>query len=500
MSLAAIFQAAAAQSPDAVALRAGGHSVTYGALDALANRTARALSALGVGRGDRVGICLPKSAAAVASMQAVLRLGAVYVPLDPLSPPARWQTIAKDCKVAALITSVDAASVITVGELFTLPCLCVDGSWNGPHWDDVLALPAAPVIAEGVSNKDLAYILYTSGSTGKPKGVCLTHENALAFIHWAAGEIAATSEDRFVSHAPFHFDLSVLDLYVAFLAGARVVFVDDAASFNARLLVDLVVRERLTIWYSVPSAICLMMDQGGLLEREDVSLRVILFAGEPFPIQQFRRLYERFPRSRFLNLYGPTETNVCTFYEVKEPLPPGATSIPIGRACSGNRVWAVKEDGTPTEEDEGMLMVEGPTVMHGYWGQDPHGPGPYATGDTVRYLGDDGYAYVGRRDQMVKVRGHRIEIGEIEACLRDHPDVADVVVGVHRAGVDARIVAFVVPRGQSRISLLEIKRHCAERLPRYMIVDRLRVIAEVPKTRNGKTDRAALLAGLDAEG
>lgn len=499
MNLGDIVQQSAARSPSAIAVRTGDQATSYGELDALANRLARALQGLGVRRGDRVGICLPKSAVAVAAMQAALRLGAVYVPLDPLGPPARARVIAADCELRALVTVEDSARAIVAEKLVHLPCVCVDGGFQGPRWDDVSTLSDAPVPAPAVGGDALAYILYTSGSTGTPKGVCITHDNALAFIAWAARELAATPEDRFASHAPFHFDLSVLDLYVAFHAGASVVLVDDAAAFNARLLVDLVARAQVSVWYSVPSALILMMEQGGLLTRDDLVLRAILFAGEPFPVQPLRRLHARFAgRARLLNLYGPTETNVCTYHEILAEIPVDVSAIPIGRACSGARVWAVRDDGATAEVgEEGELRVEGPTVMRGYWGRPLHGAGPYATGDLVRNLGDGVYAYVGRRDHMVKVRGHRVELGEIEACLRDHPDVRDAAVVVHGAGVDARIVAFVVTRGGASLGLLALKRHCAERLPRSMIVDKLRHVDELPRTRNGKIDRAALAATLE---
>ncbi len=158
-------------------------------------------------------------------------------------------------------------------------------------------------------------------------------------------------------------------------------------------------KQRPTVWYSVPSALILMMDHGGLLELPELPMGAILFAGEPFPIKYVRRLRERWPHVRLLNLYGPTETNVCTFHEVREVDPERTRPVPIGRACSGDTVWVAREDGSRVGEgEEGVLMVEGPTVMMGYWGHPPHGNGPYATGDLVRLSADAEYEYVGRRD------------------------------------------------------------------------------------------------------
>jgi clorobiocin biosynthesis protein CloN4 len=340
----------------------------------------------------------------------------------------------------------------------------------------------------------MAYILYTSGSTGAPKGVCLSHRNALAFVDWAAREIGADPADRFASHAPFHFDLSVFDLYAAFRAGASVHLIPPELSAAPSLLVDYLTRHRITVWYSVPSALILMARSGGLLDAAPsaLALRAVLFAGEPFPVKYLRQLREHLPGVRFLNLYGPTETNVCTFHEVVAMPPDQVSPVPIGRACSGDRVWAVRDDGTPAGHgEEGELVVDGPTVMLGYWGQPPQ-TGPYRTGDRVVLLDSGDYQYLGRRDSLVKVRGYRIELGQVEAALQAHPGVGDVAVVTEGTGVDARIVAYVVPAEADAPGLLDLKRHCAATLPRYMIVDAVRFVAELPRTGTGKVDRLAL--------
>jgi clorobiocin biosynthesis protein CloN4 len=167
--------------------------------------------------------------------------------------------------------------------------------------------------------------------------------------------------------------------------------------------------------------------------------------------------------------------------------------VPIGRACSGDSVWAVKDDGSVAGVGEvGELMVSGPTVLLGYWGREPHGDQPYATGDLVRLEPDGNYTYLGRRDHMVKIRGYRIELGDIEAALSTYPGMREAAVVVAGAGLDARLVAFGVHDGDRSPALLDVKRHCAERLPRYMIVDQVRFVAELPRTRNGKVDRVSL--------
>jgi len=481
--------------PEALAIKGPDKCLTYKELDELSNRFARTLSRLGVCAGDRVGIWLDKSTSAVAAMQGALRIRAIYVPLDPLSPSTRICTILRDCDVKALVTTQKRAETTLTQEngLQHVRCLCLDGIGPGLNWDDLLAFSEKPVPSSISNDNAIAYILYTSGSTGKPKGVCISNRNALAFIEWAAEVLHASPADRFANHAPFHFDLSVLDLYVAFQAGAAVFLIPDGISYLPRRLVNFMLREELTIWYSVPSVLVLMMEQGGFLDVEDLSLRALLFAGEPFPIKHLRRLYERWPTVRYLNLYGPTETNVCTFYEVTQIEKDRTKPVPIGLACSGDRVWAQKEDGTAAQlGEEGELMVAGPTVMVGYWGQPGQGDKPHATGDIVRLQEDGNYLYIGRYDHMVKVRGYRIECGDIESALEEHPDIHESAVLAIGSGIEARLTAFIVPSHRLPPSLLEIKRHCAERLPRYMIVDDIHILSALPRTRNGKVDRLSL--------
>lgn len=486
MSLRDLVIQSARNVPDALAVKDYETGLTYRELDQVANRLAHALAKLDVAAGDRVGIWLDKSVYAVAAMQAILRLNAIYVPLDPLSPPGRIGAIIADCAMRALVTVGQRAHAVQQNNLKNLICLCVDQN-------DLTELPTSPGNWPEPQDSDIAYILYTSGSTGKPKGVSISNRNALAFIEWAAAVLDATGDDRFANHAPFHFDLSVLDLYVAFHAGASTHLIPDGLSYVSQHLVKFLVQERITIWYSVPSVLMLMMESGGLLNVSAPVLRALLFAGEPFPVKHLRKLYQHWPGVRFFNLYGPTETNVCTYYEVTHLPADWQKPVPIGKACSGDTVWAQKEDGTPAlPGEEGTLMVSGPTVMVGYWGQPPHGDRPYSTGDLVRLLSDGNYAYLGRLDHMLKVRGYRIEAGDIEAALEEHPALHEAAVIVVGEGLDARLIAFIVVAGEDIPSLLEMKRHCAERLPRYMIIDDIRVLEALPRVRNGKIDRQIL--------
>ncbi|MEE1931077.1 amino acid adenylation domain-containing protein [Streptomyces sp. TRM 70351] len=482
-TLHALLAASARSHPHRTAVHGPDGPVGYAELDALADRYAAALAARGVRPGDRVVVWSHKSVATVAVMQAALRAGAVYVPVTGSNPPARLGRIAAGAAPALVVTDEegaerarpgwDAAPLATFAELLEA---APEGARHEPH-------PSAP--------GDPAYILYTSGSTGEPKGVCVSHRNALAFVEWAAGELGVGPGDRLANHAPFNFDLSVFDLYAAFHAGAAVHLVPQEMAYAPAQLVTFLREREITVWYSVPSALALMIREGGLLDGEPpAALRACVFAGEPFAIHHVHALRARWPKVRLLNWYGPTETNVCTSYEVGDADLGRTGPLPIGTACSGDEVAL-----DPPDAEEGEIVVSGPTVMLGYWGREPH-TGPYRTGDLARRDAEGQLHYVGRRDQMVKIRGHRIELGEIEAAIGALETVADVAVLVAGTGLEAELHAVVVPAPGGPPSLLTIKRCCAERLPTYMIIDKLHVRNDLPRTANGKLDRAELSAAL----
>jgi amino acid adenylation domain-containing protein len=340
----------------------------------------------------------------------------------------------------------------------------------------------------------------------------LTHRNALTFVEWSASKIGAGPHDRVSNHAPLHFDLSVFDLYLAALAGATLVLVPDEEAYMPSSLATLIREESITVWYSVPSALTLLTRVA--TEPEPFpSLRAVVFAGEVYPTKHLRELRSLVPHAALWNIYGPTETNVVTYYQV-EQVPDDDRTIPIGRACENSEVFALKEDGgVAGVGEEGELWVRGPTVMKGYWNRpdrtaevlmaDPR-PGQlddpvYRTGDVVRLREDGDYDFLGRRDHQIKSRGYRIELGEVEAALSAHPEVESAVaVAVPHEEWGTAIVAFVVTANGASMTEAEIKRHVARRLPRYMVPARVEFLDDMPRTSSGKTDRQVLSRGLEA--
>ena len=299
-------------------------------------------------------------------------------------------------------------------------------------------------------------------------------------------------KDRVSSHSAFHFDLSVFDIYATYQAGAQLVIVPESLAFLPGALVDLLCNQHVSVWYSVPSALVLMAEQGGLLERAPRSLRTVIFAGEVFPPNALVRIRHALPLVRLLNWYGPTETNVCTAFEFSGWQTGSECAVPIGTAVCGNKVSVIREDGGHARLGErGVLVCEGPTVSLGYWGDELVPGRRYSTGDIVEVLPSGDLRYVGRQDRMVKLRGHRIELGEIEATLLRHPAVREAAVIATGSGIQGKLVAFV-RAGASEPTLLALKRYCAENLPRYMIVDEVRYVREFPRTSNGKVDRERL--------
>jgi amino acid adenylation domain-containing protein len=488
-----------------------GSALTYRELDDRSERVAAFLRSQGIQPGDRVGLVVPKGMAAVTAIFGILKARAAFVPVDYTAPPERNRTILRDCQVRLVFLDPRCAATLGKGPdaLHHTAVVEIDGSGASAleaavTWQEVLAHPCDGVHAEP-SATDLAYILYTSGSTGVPKGVMLTQDNAVSFVDWCSSEFNPTEEDRFSSHAPFHFDLSVLDIYVPLKHGATLCIVSEDLGKNPKELAAFISEKRLTVWYSTPSILSFLAQFGDLHKLDCTSLRLVLFAGEVFPVKHLRAITERWPQAEYFNLYGPTETNVCTFARIPLPVPADRTiPYPIGWPCSHCSSLLLDEpDGQPVEPGEdGLLYIAGPSVFDGYWNRPQesqhsfiqrNGRRWYNTGDVVRQDGEDGFVYLGRRDRMVKRRGYRIELGEIERGLYQHPDVREAAtVAVPDADSGVRILAYLVPHAR-KPSIIDLKAFCTQALPGYMSPDMFRFLDALPRTSTNKVDYQALL-------
>jgi len=492
----------------------GDGRMTYAELDALTDRLRDRLAHWGVRRGDRVGIYATKSADGVAAMYGILKAGAAYVPVDPHAPATRNAFILHDCQVKAVIVERKfveefAKELDKLGG--ALPsAVVIDGTGGGAALAAALAkldaeepAPACPTVAS--QPDDLAYILYTSGSTGRPKGVMLSHENGSSFVDWCSETFQPTHEDRFSSHAPFHFDLSILDVHLPIKHGATLVIVSHETGREPVGLARLMNERRLTIWYSAPSILMLLAQQGNLHEYDWSALRIVLFAGEVFPVKHLRAFKSLIPHPAYYNLYGPTETNVCTFYRVPDQLDPERTEpYPIGKTCSHLRSIVVMDGQVVPDGEEGELCIAGAGVMKGYWNQpqqteaaffvDERGGRWYRTGDIVVPDARGDFLFRGRRDRMVKRRGYRVELGEIEACLYRHPEVREAAVVALSDEEGVTIHAFVAMAEGAKASLIAMKRFCSEQIPLYMVPDRFRFLERLPKTSTDKVDYQNLKA------
>jgi amino acid adenylation domain-containing protein len=514
---------AAARQPKRPAVASDGCLLTYEELDGLSTKLARALLRLGVAPGDRVGVLAPKSAAAVIAIYAALKAGACYVPLDLKAPAGRLSHIVQDSGAAVIVTDdVRARQAVTLAETNPQPArVVVVGLPGHPEpasspahgaaivpWAAVAGESGEPLAADRAIETDLAYILYTSGSTGVPKGVMISHRNSLTFVDWSAAAAGLGELDRVCSPAPLHFDLSVFDIFATCRATACLSVLPDGATTFPVSIAKWLAAERISVWYSVPSALVLLACYGRLQQVDLSALRTVIFAGELFPPKHLARLMAELPHARYLNWYGPTETNVCTAFEV----PTGWADdrpAPIGRACANTEVFAVTSEGRRVSGpgEVGELYVRGPSLMRGYWGQPAKTsevliPNPfraaagelvYRTGDLVTLEPAGNYEFLGRVDSMVKVRGYRVELGEVEAVLYRHPAIQDaVVLPVPDELLGSRLRAVLTADGAGDLTRENVLEHCRLWLPSYMVPETVEFREGLPRTSTGKVDRVGL--------
>ncbi|MBB1252308.1 amino acid adenylation domain-containing protein [Streptomyces alkaliterrae] len=510
------FRASVRRFPDNAALSLNGGTWSYRELDGLARLWASALTTLEK-RPRRVGVLGHRSLVTYAGFLAALYAGATVVPLNKKYPAHRNREILERAEVdvvladpgaqsqlPALLDGMADAPGVLLPESDQAPAPLADRARTLTRADlDTCQPLAEPVAADGA---DTAYLLFTSGSTGRPKGVPVTHANAAAFLAVNADRYDFTADDRFTNTFDHTFDLSVFDLFMAWGSGARLVPMDTSDLLRP---LEFVREHHITVWFSVPS-VAMFQDRRGALEPGSLlSLRWSLFCGEALPVSTARAWQAAAPGSRLENLYGPTEATVaCLVHRWDDATSPDLALngiVPIGSPYPGMAAAVLAEDGSPVPDGEsGELCLSGAQVFEGYLNApeltraafhttvSPDGEVSrwYRTGDLARRTPRGEYRFVGRLDTQVKILGHRVETGEVEAHLLRREGVAQAVV-VAVPGEDDTTVLAAVLAGDD-LDVEETDERLRETLPPYMIPLTYHVVDAFPLNSNGKVDRRVL--------
>lgn len=515
----------AAKYPEKKAVVFKDQCVTYAELEKRTNLLALTLSGLNIRKGDRIAIYMNRSIAAIIALFGILKKGGVYVPIDPLCPPSRLAYILNKSGIKLLLTTGGKLATLekVIPEIPLLSNILVmdglEGSFRTLEGINLIEWQADEegenfdISREDGVDTDLAYILFTSGSTGNPKGVMISHLNSLTFVNSAHQFFQIKEEDNLSNICPLHFDMSVFDIFVAFKAGASVYIVPENISIFPSQLALFIEKNKITVWNSVPSALTLLASLANLEKYDFSSLRRVLFAGEVFPVKYLRRLQSCMPMAQFYNIYGQTEANSSTYYQVGRLLADETAIIPIGKPLPNFEVFALDEDGKEISKmgEKGELYVRASSVARGYWGEtektaecfvrNPLRPDSnevvYKTGDIVCLDKDANFIFLTRKDHLIKSRGYRIEIGEIEKVLLNHPEVKNaVVVPIPDELIGNRISAVIVASPGRELKKEDILKHCSRILPKYMIPEIVEFCKELPTVSSGKVDRRKIAESM----
>jgi len=491
-SIHALFAARAARAPDAVAVEFGAARLTYAELDARTNALAARLRAAGVGAEGRVGVSMERSAELVVAMLGALKAGAAYVPLDPSYPAERLAFMLADAEIGALVVrgGVPAALAAFGGPVISLPV------------DD--AAEAAEPVSVDVPAEALAYIVYTSGSTGTPKGIGIPHRGVTRLVR-NTNYVPFGADERIAQISNASFDAITFEVWGALLNGGAVVGIERDTVLQPRALADALLERRITAAFVTTA----LFNQVARARPDGFApLRHLLFGGEACDPEAVRAVLEAGGPGRLLHVYGPTESTTYATWRHVRSVPQGAATVPVGLPLANTTAYVLDGPRACNLGEPGELCLGGDGLARGYLRRPAMtaerfvpdhvsgrpGARLYRTGDRVRRLEDGAIEFLGRIDQQVKVRGFRIEPGEIEMALRALPGVREAAVIVRVDGGEKRLVAYVVPADGPAPAPAELRDALAGRLPDYMVPTAFVALPAIPLTPNGKTDHRALPA------
>jgi len=529
--------------PDNEAFRCGDKALTYKELAEQSHQLAHLLISLGVQRGDRVGVYLNRCLETAVAVYGILSAGAAFVPLDPYAPPSRNQFVIQDCGIKHLISNKNqeknlkntlaekseiksvislfrgsnASSISSSGDGNTSSISPFGGGWGVDFADFCTNLNIQTFTQKKLQQlpytnpqirsleDDLAYIMYTSGTTGTPKGIMHTHRSGLAYAKLSADLYNVQPTDRLGNHAALHFDISTMGYFAMPYAGGTTVIVPDIHTKLPASMAQLIEKERLTIWYSVPLALTQLLQSGVMDSLDLAALRWVLYGGEPFPAKHLRALMERLPNAIFSNVYGPAEVNQCTYYNLPKP-PKDEETIPLGKVWGNTEMLIFDENNAPVKQGEtGELLIRSATQMKGYWNRpDLTEKGFYKrqritgceeifyrTGDLVRLCEEGNLHFLGRKDRQVKIRGYRIELDEVEATLVAHDAVESAAIFAVKNDDEAYINAVAVTKKD--LKEFDLKLYLSEHLPAYAVPSNIKFIDVIPRTAAGKVNYKELI-------
>jgi len=497
-----LFEAQVQQQPDAIAVQFRDQSFTYQQLNQGSNQLARYLQEQGITAGMPVGICLERGVEAIASMLAILKAGGAYVPLDPSYPPERLKLMLEDSGIRVVLTQAEWIDILPIDCIQTI---CLEQEWNtiAQHSDQNLTTVC--------TSDQRAYVIYTSGSTGKPKGVMVPHR-AVNRLVCKPNYIVIEPHDRVAQVANLAFDAATFEVWGALLNGAQLVEVEREITLSPHNFVAELQQSQITILFLTTA---LLNQTVGQLPTGFASLKYLLFGGEMVHVDRVRSILQHGKPQHLIHVYGPTEnTTFSTWYEV-ETITEKATTIPIGRAIANTQVYLLDAHLNPVPAGVvGEIYLGGDGLAQGYLNHPEltteqfielklpdlttnfnfkHQTSKlYKTGDRALYRSDGNLEFLGRADHQIKIRGFRVETGEIEAAIKSHPAVQTAVVTVRQIDGNDQLIAYWVPKTSMMPSERELRSFLKAKLPGYMVPAAFVGLDRVPLTANGKVDIKAL--------